>query len=86
MLRLLDKIEEGQGTEQDLDFLWHVCDSIAGKTLCPFGDAAATPAAVHAEEVPRRVRVPRAREGVLARGGADVRGGRGRAPAAAAAR
>jgi NADH-quinone oxidoreductase subunit F len=43
MLRLLTKIEEGQGTEKDLDFLWTVCDSIGGKTLCPFGDAAIAP-------------------------------------------
>jgi len=43
LLRLLDKIEEGGGTERDLEVLWNVCDSIAGKTLCAFGDAAATP-------------------------------------------
>jgi NADH-quinone oxidoreductase subunit F len=43
MLRLLTKIEEGQGTEKDLEFLWQVCDSIGGKTLCPFGDAAIAP-------------------------------------------
>jgi NADH-quinone oxidoreductase subunit F len=43
MLRLLTKIEEGQATEKDLDFLWTVCDSIGGKTLCPFGDAAIAP-------------------------------------------
>jgi len=43
MLRLLDRIEEGAGRERDLDILWNVCDSIAGKTLCPFGDAAIAP-------------------------------------------
>jgi NADH:ubiquinone oxidoreductase subunit F (NADH-binding) len=43
MLRLLDRIEEGAGSERDLDTLWNVCDSIAGKTLCPFGDAAIAP-------------------------------------------
>jgi NADH-quinone oxidoreductase subunit F len=43
MLRLLTKIEEGQGTERDLEVLWNVCDSIGGKTLCPFGDAAIAP-------------------------------------------
>jgi NADH-quinone oxidoreductase subunit F len=43
MLRLLTKIEAGQATERDLDFLWTVADSIMGKTLCAFGDAAATP-------------------------------------------
>jgi NADH-quinone oxidoreductase subunit F len=45
LLRLLDKIEAGQGTERDLETVWNVCDSIAGKTLCAFGDAAATPPA-----------------------------------------
>lgn len=43
LLRLLDKIEEGQGTERDLEILVDVCDSIAGKTVCAFGDAAQTP-------------------------------------------
>jgi NADH-quinone oxidoreductase subunit F len=43
LLRLLDKIEEGRGVERDLEILSTVCDSIAGKTVCAFGDAAATP-------------------------------------------
>jgi NADH-quinone oxidoreductase subunit F len=43
LLRLLTQIEEGQGTERDLDTLWRVTDAIAGKTLCPFGDAAVAP-------------------------------------------
>jgi NADH-quinone oxidoreductase subunit F len=43
LLRILDKIEEGKGTERDLEILSNVCDSIAGKTVCAFGDAAATP-------------------------------------------
>lgn len=43
MLRLLDRIENGQGTEKDLETLWNVTDSIAGKTVCPFGDAAVAP-------------------------------------------
>jgi NADH-quinone oxidoreductase subunit F len=43
MLRLLTRIEEGQAVERDLDILWEVCDSIGGKTLCPFGDAAIAP-------------------------------------------
>ena len=43
MLRLLDKIEAGEANEKDLDILWNVCDSIGGKTLCPFGDAAIAP-------------------------------------------
>jgi len=43
MLRLLERIEDGRGTEKDLETLSRVCDSIGGKTLCPFGDAAIAP-------------------------------------------
>jgi NADH-quinone oxidoreductase subunit F len=43
MLRLLTRIEAGQGAEKDLETLLRVCDSIGGKTVCPFGDAAITP-------------------------------------------
>jgi NADH-quinone oxidoreductase subunit F len=43
MLRLLDKIESGRGTEKDLEVLWNVTDAIGGKTVCPFGDAAIAP-------------------------------------------
>jgi NADH-quinone oxidoreductase subunit F len=43
MLRLLNGIEAGRGTEKDLSLLAEVCDSIGGKTLCPFGDAAIAP-------------------------------------------
>jgi len=44
MLRLLERVEAGQGNEKDLDLLAKICDSIAGKTVCPFGDAAIAPA------------------------------------------
>ena len=43
MLRLLERIEAGQAKESDLDLLWKVTDSIGGKTVCPFGDAAIAP-------------------------------------------
>jgi NADH-quinone oxidoreductase subunit F len=43
MLRILERIENGKGTAKDLDVLWNVTDSIGGKTLCPFGDAAIAP-------------------------------------------
>jgi NADH-quinone oxidoreductase subunit F len=43
MLQLLNRIEAGEGTEKDLDTLLGVTDSIGGKTLCPFGDAAIAP-------------------------------------------
>ncbi len=43
MLRLLDRIEAGKAQERDLELLLKVADSIAGKTVCPFGDAAIAP-------------------------------------------
>jgi NADH-quinone oxidoreductase subunit F len=43
MLRLLERIEKGEAQEKDLDQLWKVTDSIGGKTVCPFGDAAIAP-------------------------------------------
>ena len=82
MLRLLERIEAGEAKESDLDLLWKVTDSIGGKTVCPFGDAAIAPAAVDAREVPRRVPLPRAREALLEDGRPDVRGGARRRRAA----
>ena len=43
MLRLLERIEAGEAQASDLDLLWKVTDSISGKTVCPFGDAAIAP-------------------------------------------
>ncbi len=43
LLRLLKRIEAGQGSAGDLDHLTSTCEAIAGKTLCPFGDAAIAP-------------------------------------------
>ena len=43
LFKILDKIERGEGTMKDIDLLLSVSDNIAGKTLCAFGDAAATP-------------------------------------------
>ncbi len=40
---MLRKIERGEGRMQDIELLLSVADNIAGKTLCAFGDAAATP-------------------------------------------
>jgi len=41
--KLLMKVESGNGEMRDLDLLLSVANNIAGKTLCAFGDAAATP-------------------------------------------
>ena len=36
-------LEAGEGQQKDLDLLFGVSSNIVGKTLCAFGDAAATP-------------------------------------------
>jgi NADH-quinone oxidoreductase subunit F len=41
--QILGKIERGEGQMKDLDLLLSVSNNIMGKTLCAFGDAAATP-------------------------------------------
>jgi NADH-quinone oxidoreductase subunit F len=41
--RILGKIERGEGAMRDLDLLVSISQNIMGKTLCAFGDAAATP-------------------------------------------
>jgi len=43
LYRLLHRMMEGQATEKDIPLLLSVANQINGKTLCAFGDAAATP-------------------------------------------
>src|SRR5499427_4303906 len=43
LLKILRKIERGEGQMRDLDLLSGISGNIAGKTLCAFGDAAVTP-------------------------------------------
>jgi NADH-quinone oxidoreductase subunit F len=43
LYKLLLRLERGEGREKDLDLLFGVANNIVGKTLCAFGDAAATP-------------------------------------------
>ncbi len=38
------RIENGEATEGDLELILSISDRIMGKTICPFGDAAAMPA------------------------------------------
>jgi NADH-quinone oxidoreductase subunit F len=40
LVRLLEKIEAGDGTQADLDLVLEVCDRIEGKSLCALGDFA----------------------------------------------
>jgi NADH-quinone oxidoreductase subunit F len=44
LFKILRRLERGEGTMADIDLLDNVAGNIAGKTLCPFGDGAATPA------------------------------------------
>jgi len=43
LYKLLMRIERGEGQMKDIDLLYSVANNITGKTLCAFGDAAATP-------------------------------------------
>jgi NADH-quinone oxidoreductase subunit F len=43
LYRILHRLMAGKGSEKDLALLKSVADQINGKTLCAFGDAAATP-------------------------------------------
>ena len=45
MEKLLYRLEKGQGKISDFDLLWDIHSKIEGKTICPFGDAAAWPVA-----------------------------------------
>ncbi len=44
LYKILHRIETGEGSASDLALLEGVANNIVGKTLCAFGDAAATPA------------------------------------------
>src|SRR6188472_1385064 len=43
LYQLLQRVERGEGRTKDIDLLYGVASNIVGKTLCAFGDAAATP-------------------------------------------
>jgi len=40
---IMGRIEKGKGREEDIDLLLDICTNIAGKTVCPMGDAAVVP-------------------------------------------
>jgi NADH-quinone oxidoreductase subunit F len=44
LYKILTRIENGEGEMRDIDLLVSIGNNIVGKTLCAFGDAAATPA------------------------------------------
>jgi NADH-quinone oxidoreductase subunit F len=43
LYKILHRIENGQGREEDLDLLLDICANIGGKSFCPLGDAALGP-------------------------------------------
>jgi NADH-quinone oxidoreductase subunit F len=45
MEKVFHRIEQGEGDKDDLDLILNVSSNIMGNTICPFGDAAAMPAA-----------------------------------------
>jgi NADH-quinone oxidoreductase subunit F len=38
--KVLHRIENGHGREEDIDLLWSIQSKIEGNTICPLGDAA----------------------------------------------
>jgi NADH-quinone oxidoreductase subunit F len=43
MYRVVQRIENGRGRQEDLDLLANVAENIMGRTICALGDAAALP-------------------------------------------
>jgi len=43
MVRVLARLERGEGTEEDLDKLLDMCDNILGRAFCALGDGAVSP-------------------------------------------
>jgi NADH-quinone oxidoreductase subunit F len=43
MEKVLHRIENGHGREEDIDLLLSIQSKIEGNTICPLGDAAAWP-------------------------------------------
>jgi NADH-quinone oxidoreductase subunit F len=43
MVRVLDRLERGEGSEEDLSKLLDMCDNILGRAFCALGDGAVSP-------------------------------------------
>jgi NADH-quinone oxidoreductase subunit F len=43
MVRVLQRLEQGKGTDEDLDKLLDICDNILGRAFCALGDGATSP-------------------------------------------
>jgi NADH-quinone oxidoreductase subunit F len=56
LVQLLENIEEGRGTQDDLDLITTVCDRIEGKSLCALGDFAVWCVGSYARKFPDEFR------------------------------
>ena len=43
LVRILDRLEHGRGTEEDVEKLLDICDNITGRAFCALGDSATPP-------------------------------------------
>ncbi|MGE5136827.1 MAG: NADH-quinone oxidoreductase subunit NuoF [Gemmatimonadota bacterium] len=43
MVRILERLEHGHGTDEDIDKLLDICDNMLGRVFCPLGDGAISP-------------------------------------------
>jgi NADH-quinone oxidoreductase subunit F len=43
LAQILERIEHGQGTTEDIDKLVDICDNILGRSFCALGDGATSP-------------------------------------------
>jgi NADH-quinone oxidoreductase subunit F len=43
MVKVLERLEDGHGTEEDLEKLLDICDNILGRAFCALGDGATSP-------------------------------------------
>jgi NADH-quinone oxidoreductase subunit F len=43
LVRILDRLEHGKGTEEDVEKLLDICDNITGRAFCALGDSATPP-------------------------------------------
>ena len=71
---ILDRLERGEGRQQDADLLLDMSDNIGGKSLCALGDAAIGPVISSVQEVPRRVPAPRRAQELSARARSGIAG------------
>jgi NADH-quinone oxidoreductase subunit F len=56
VMRIMERIAEGEGSPSDLLLLKDVTSQIAGHTICPFGDALVTPALSFVQKFPEEFR------------------------------